>query len=87
MFELSTRTLADANLRKEYTYYDRECSLYDVSSRKGEGLVLHHNITAKEAVDSMMTHGTAVIPKMLDVQTAKGTAKIHHVSQQGIDQN
>lgn len=75
MFELSTRTLSNANLRKEYTYYDRECTLYDMSSREGEGLVLHHNMTAKKAVDSMMTHGTAVIPNMLDVQTAKELRK------------
>ena len=75
MFELSTRTLSNANLRKEYTYYDRECTLYDMSSQQGEGLVLHPNMTAAKAVDSMMTHGTALIPKMLNVQTARELRK------------
>ncbi|KAI2498615.1 putative membrane protein (DUF2061) [Fragilaria crotonensis] len=75
MFELSARTLDDANLRKEYTYYDRECRMLDVTSHDGKGLLLTNETTPKEAVETMMIHGTSLIPKMLEVQTAKELRK------------
>ena len=75
MFELSARTLDNANLRREYTYYDRRCTLLDISSRDGTGLLLTNRTTPEEAVENMMVHGTSVIPKMLDVKTAKKLRK------------
>jgi hypothetical protein len=71
MFELSARTLDDANLRKEYTYYDRKCTLLDVTSLDGNGLLLTNETTPKEAVETMMIHGASLIPKILEVETAK----------------
>ena len=71
MLEASARTASDKNLRKEYTYYDRQCTLQDLSSRTGEGLLLTNETTPKEAVDTMMVHGNAIIPQILDFQTSK----------------
>lgn len=58
-------------LRKEFTYYDRECTVNDLSSRTGEGLLLSNKTTPKEAVDIVMTHGTGIIPGLLTPETVK----------------
>jgi hypothetical protein len=75
MFKLSARTLSDENLRKEFTYYNRHCTMHDISTLRGEELILSNNTSVREGVDSMMNHGAAVIPRILDVDTAQELRK------------
>jgi hypothetical protein len=71
LLEASARAADDGNLRKEHTYYERTCSVADMSSRGGEGLILKNGTTPEQAVENMMIHGTSVIPRILDPNTAK----------------
>mmetsp|Transcript_21772 Transcript_21772/g.33055 ORF Transcript_21772/g.33055 Transcript_21772/m.33055 type:complete len:828 (-) Transcript_21772:201-2684(-) len=67
----ASRAGNDEQLRKEFTYYDRECSISDLSSKRGEGLLLSNNTTPEEAIDIVMTHGTGLIPGLLKHETMK----------------
>jgi hypothetical protein len=70
MFKLSARTLSDKNLRREFTYYNRHCTMHDITTFRADELILSNSTNAEEGVDSMMTHGATLIPQILDVNTA-----------------
>jgi len=72
LFNRSMRT--DNHLLDEYTYYERQCNAYDISTNDLQDLVVRDQSKSglSEAVDKMMTHGTVVIPKLFseDIVTA-----------------
>jgi hypothetical protein len=54
----------DTDLLDEFTYYDRQCSVADLTAtaQTAHDLVIHNNGTA---VDQMMRHGTVIVPQVL----------------------
>jgi hypothetical protein len=74
LFDRATRT--DAQLLEEFTYYERQCTEYDLSTRNIQDMLLdttkiHDDATAVivTAVDTMMKHGGTVIPAVLQPNT------------------
>lgn len=63
VLERARRT--DDDLEDEYTYYDRHCNLADISATKEEASQLIIGPDSNEAIDTMMTHGAIMIPKVL----------------------
>ena len=62
----------DADLKQEFTYYDRECNLADISAgiQDSHALILDKNDTAT-AVDQMMLHGAGMMPELLPLRTVR----------------
>ena len=70
LFDRARRT--DDDLLEEFTYYERQCNEYDLTTRNIQDLLLlpQHNNTSSSsilpaALDTMMTHGALVIPHIL----------------------
>ena len=71
IIEAAGRTSSDERLLSEYTYYERACTVNDMSTHNLEDLVLVNGTTPAEAVERMMTHGATVIPQVLQPSTVK----------------
>ncbi|KAL7550757.1 hypothetical protein ACHAWF_016782 [Thalassiosira exigua] len=54
----------------EITYYDRRCTIEDVTARTADELLLSEDVTRAEAADAMMTHGAVVLKNVLSQSTA-----------------
>jgi len=73
LIERATRT--DEQLLEEFTYYERQCTEYDLSTRDIQDMLVDvTSSTDKErvvqaAVDQMMTHGATVIPELMKPDT------------------
>jgi hypothetical protein len=75
----------DADLLQEFTYYDRQCNLADISAQKQEAhaLLLHNNYNKHDhndttaftdmtlAIDKMMLHGAGMMPELLPLNTVQ----------------
>jgi Phytanoyl-CoA dioxygenase (PhyH) len=71
LIDRATRT--DAQLLEEFTYYERQCTEYDISTRDLSDMLLS---TAEDdpiptAVQQMLRHGTLVIPNLLSLPTVQ----------------
>jgi len=75
LLRAAARASDDEQLRKEFTYYERECTSHDLSSKTGAELLLSNTTTPKEAVDIVMTHGSSIIPSLLKPETVKELRK------------
>jgi hypothetical protein len=62
----------DADLKQEFTYYDRGCNLADISAgtQAAHALLLDKNNTAT-AIDQMMLHGAGMMPELLPLSTVQ----------------
>lgn len=69
LFDRAERT--DHDLLSEYTYYNRECNEYDLSTRNIQDLFVNETAPIVDSVDQMLTHGAMVIPKVLRLSTVK----------------
>jgi len=70
LVQRAERTYED--LMDDVTYYERECSAADISTRQNsaQDLFIRHNST-NYGVDQMMTHGSVLFPDLLSPETAK----------------
>jgi ectoine hydroxylase-related dioxygenase (phytanoyl-CoA dioxygenase family) len=66
LFERSRRT--DDDLLDEFTYYERQCNEYDVTTHTLQDFLVNSS-SSTDAVDMIMTHGAVVIPRVLDAAT------------------
>jgi hypothetical protein len=62
---------SDDDLDEEFTYYDRSCSAYDLTTFDASDLVLQNTTSPKEAVDTYMTHGGVLFPQILPPDTVQ----------------
>ena len=62
---------SDDDLDEEFTYYDRSCSAYDLTTLDASDLVLQNTTSPKEAVDTYMTHGGVLFPQILPPDTVQ----------------
>jgi hypothetical protein len=69
LFDRAQRTNDD--LFSEYTYYDRPCNEYDLSTHNLSDLILVNNSNVSVAMDQMMTHGAILIPQILPLATVQ----------------
>lgn len=75
LFDRATRT--DAQLLEEFTYYERQCTKYDLTTRNIQDMLLPIDTTISSskddvidtAVETMMIHGATVIPSVLQPNT------------------
>lgn len=63
LFDRAERT--DAQLLQEFTYYQRECSALDWSTRDLGDLVVQPDATAEAHMQQFLTHGAMVFPEVL----------------------
>lgn len=71
LFDRAQRT--DEDLLEEFTYYERQCNEYDLTTRNIRDLFLDGSAganTVPNAVEQIMIHGGLVIPKVLQSETA-----------------
>jgi hypothetical protein len=73
----------DADLLQEFTYYDRECNLADISAGTQDAraslLLLDDNkndnttssVSVTKAIDQMMRHGAGMLPQLLPLDTVQ----------------
>ena len=54
----------------ELTYYERHCSINDVSTNRTETLLLPHDISPTDAAHHMIEHGVQIYPHILTASTA-----------------
>lgn len=79
---IARATRTDAQLLDEFTYYERQCTEYDLTTRNIQDLLLSNPTTNSNnnnnddntkvidaAVDIMMKHGATVIPNILQPNT------------------
>lgn len=67
--EAATRT--DDDLLNEFTYYDRLCSVDDITTQDLNDLLIQPNTSTAEAVETIMVHGGALVPQLLSPNTVK----------------
>ncbi|GAX09311.1 hypothetical protein FisN_32Hh007 [Fistulifera solaris] len=65
LFDRAQRT--DTDLLHEYTYYERHCNQYDISTHTASDLLLPE----RDGVSHMLQHGAAVIPQVLTKHTVE----------------
>jgi hypothetical protein len=65
LFDRAQRT--DTDLLHEYTYYERHCNQYDISTHTASDLLLPE----RGGVSHMLQHGAAVIPQVLTKDTVE----------------
>jgi hypothetical protein len=68
---LDTLTWTDERAEQEMTYYGRMCSAKDSSAQSPEQLLLSPDMTPDQVVDSMLTHGVSIFPKLMKPETAQ----------------
>eukprot|EP00934_Nitzschia_sp_Nitz4_P005517 Nitzschia sp. Nitz4//scaffold5_size260463//134774//137477//NITZ4_000986-RA/size260463-augustus-gene-0.10-mRNA-1//1//CDS//3329555352//5507//frame0 len=68
MVQRARRT--DEDLLEEFTYYERPCSVVDVTAEKKDASHLYIGPDSKNhGVDQMMTHGAVLFPNLLSPET------------------
>jgi len=61
----------DSNrLQNEFTYYDRKCDRTDISTTSLEDLILSADSSTETAVDTIMTHGSFILPDLLSEEVS-----------------
>eukprot|EP00980_Cylindrotheca_fusiformis_P007568 scaffold1580_cov116-Cylindrotheca_fusiformis.AAC.3 len=55
----------DEDLKQEYTYYERQCSVVDVTATREEASQLIEGKDSSDGVAKMMTHGAIMMPQLL----------------------
>jgi Phytanoyl-CoA dioxygenase (PhyH). len=66
-----------SRLQDEFTYYARECDVADVTTDSIRNVILQQDTSTisddyyEEALDIMMTHGMAVVPSLIDLNTCE----------------
>ena len=61
----------DDDLNEEFTYYDRSCNAYDLTTRNASDLVLQNTTSPSKAVETFMTHGGVLFPQILPPDTVQ----------------
>ena len=61
----------DTDLENEYTYYDRSCTVNDLSTRNLSEVVLTKQTRIEDALDTFMLHGGVVLPQVLTPSTVQ----------------
>ena len=62
---------ADSNrLQNEFTYYDRKCDRTDISTTSLEDIILSADSSTEKAVDTIMTHGSFILPDLLSEEVS-----------------
>jgi hypothetical protein len=61
----------DEDLHDEFTYYARQCTQYDLSTRNIQELLVNPAAGLRQSVEQMMTHGAMVIPQVLQPDTVQ----------------
>ena len=57
-------------LDTDVTYYDRQCTVEDISTKNCNDLIVTEKNSGAEAADTMMTHGAVVMKDILSADTA-----------------
>jgi hypothetical protein len=69
---LDAAARTDENLDNEYTYYDRSCTVNDLSTRNLSDLIVsNRTLPVETVVDTVLRHGGVVMPQILSPSTVQ----------------
>ena len=67
----AARWIDSDRLFDEYTYYSRNCDATDLSTNYMSDMTLSTDTTSSDAVDSFMSHGMGLFPKLVQDDTSE----------------